>query len=1035
MSRLDFIPFLEGISGSNYFKALPFDDTKEGKKKRDVFLQTEFTLFTCYINGLQEWDAEDYSILFEGWERLVLPNKEDIDDFRRLRLLINHFQNKSIWNKALEEYRAVEEKYCLYTISREGRLENRKVDPVCCSSRIKYYQSALQKKILRVETLIEFAKPEERYMYNRPTRDELYSLEIPERLVDDKQTEVKKRNKKKKITLSANLDWLKIGQKMDKVLQQNGYEPSYVERLKRLNLVSLNQQQMTLDFSNLIHILGRLSAGKSTWMLAVTYELVTKKKIKAGFIESSVANLLKRTEELRALGLRVATIIGKTERQKHEQERLSSPNLSIEDIANDDSFEDISSVCLAEALAGDETINNDYPCQRLYKTKTKSMTLLCPMATHCGIYKQQAMLDKADIWIATPASLLHSSIPKNLRKDNPSIYELFYEELDVVFVDEADAVQKTFDEQFINDLSLFGDGGYLIENFVRKVREAIHGFYEPDGEFITTYARKCDALADSARNLFQVILKSPKLKRKLKSSIAFKHFWYKKIVNKVTKLFSSEKDATKFIEILQTWNEYPYREEKVWRKLPNWLDKIELFLDKKIDLYSFSGVTKILNQYEVVQLESEWRFYLWLCRFEASFAYITNNYPYLLSYVPELNLKLPSTIQKYRLLPHLPTPILGYKYGYRLVEDSNQNGFVFKLIEYSTIGSTLLYRLPDLFMYCGESRGPGVVLLSGTTLAPIPSHYALKTPHTWLLTSNKKVSTLEQKFLPLVDNTGSFIRISGQPPELRKIALRQVATQLPSLIDAEMHSWEKEKGVMLVSNSYEDTLTLIDDQQLEKQKWNFKALARKVTHPNVQITRNQLERIAKETDVLLAPISAMNRGVNLLGTSNEAKYGTVFFLSRPYPPPKDISYILSYLHGRVFNITETIKRQGFVGKDALSELRRRCNAIFSTMYAKPDYWSSLSDTDRLHLAWYLFVPIWQMIGRLIRDGSPARVIYIDKSFTSDIDVPSLLETWYRLFFPHRKNELFQELYGPFIDSLEKMLQVEEGKKELEYHDQ
>ncbi|MBA4496314.1 hypothetical protein ACFO25_16800 [Paenactinomyces guangxiensis] len=1034
MSRLGFVPLLEGESGANYFKGLPFDDTKEGKKKRNVFLQTEFTLYTCYINGLQEWPVKDYSALFEGWETLILHTKGNINDFRRLRLLINHFQNNAVWEKALEEYKAVEEKYCLYAIDKEGRLEDRKIAPICCSNRTKYYEAVLRKSIPRVETTKKFAKSGEIHMYDRPTRDEQYFIQISENLAIDVKKETKKRTKKKKVTIPANTDWKKIGQRMDKALQQNGYEPSYTERLKKLNLVPL-KQQMEIEFSNLIHILGGLGAGKSTWMVTVTYELVTKKKIKVGFIESSVSNVLKRAEELRALGLRVATIIGKTDRRKHEQERLSSANLSIEDIANDNCFEDISSLCLVEALANDETISNDYPCQRLYRAKAKSTTLLCPMASHCGIYKQQSMLDQADIWIATPGSLLHSSIPKNLRKDNPSIYELFYEELDVVFADEADAIQKMFDEQFINDFSLLGDGGYLIEDSVRKVREAIHGFYEPGGEFITTYARKCDALADSARNLFQVILESPKLKRKLKSTVAFKYLWHQRVLNKVSELFSSEKEEHKFIEVLKTWNECPFREERAWRKHPGWLDKIEQFLDKEIDLYSFSGAPKVLRKHETVQVESEWRFYLWLCRLESSFAYITNNYPDLLSYVPELDLDLPSTMQKYSLLPHLPTPVLGYKYGYRLVEDTDKNRYVFKLVEYSTVGRTLLYRMPDLFMYCGESKGPGVVLLSGTTLAPLPTHYALPTSYSWLLTSNKKATSLEQKVLPLVDNTGKFIRISGQPLELREIALRQVAAQLPSLIEAEILSWNRERGVLLVSNSYDDSLTLIDDQYLEKQSWSFKSLTRKVTHPNVQITRSQLERVAKETDVLLAPISAMNRGVNLLGTDKNAKYGTAFFLSRPYPPPNDISYILSYLHSIVPNITQTIKRQGFVGKKALAELRRKCNTIFSTMYAKPDFWNGLSEFERLSLAWYLFVPIWQMIGRLVRGGVPARVTYIDKSYTSDSDVPSLLETWYQMFLPHKEKELFQDLYGPFIDSLEKLLQEEKSKKELEYHDQ
>lgn len=1033
MSRLGLISLLESESGADYFNILPFDDTRKGKKKCNTFLKIEFTLFTCHTNGLHEWLVKDFSVLFEGWETLILPEKVNIDDFRRLRLLLNQFQNNAVWEKALKEYESVEEKYRLYTISKEGRLEERKVKPVCCSERTKYYKAVLRKRIPRVEIAKKFGEFGETLLYDRPISKKQYAVHMPENLIPRKVT--KRRNRRKKrITIPANADWKEIGQRMDKVLQKNGYEPSYEKRLDTLNLKSL-KNQTEIVFSDIIHILGGLGAGKSTWMVTVTYELVTKKKIKAGFIETSVPNVLKRAEEFRALGLKVATIIGKSDRRRHEQERLSSTNLSIEKVANDHSFEDISSLCLVEALANDETNSSDYPCQRLYRENAPNTALLCPIASHCGIYKQLAMLDQADVWIATPGSLLCSSVPKNLRKDNPSIYELFYEELDIVFVDEADAIQKTFDEQFINDFSLLGDGGYLIEDTVRKVREAIHGLYEPGGDFITTYARKCDALADSARNLFQVILESPKLKRKLKNSIAFKRIWHKKVIEKASKLFSSEIEANKLIKALKAWNENPFRGEKVWEGFPGWIDKIEQFLDRKMDLVSFLGTSKKLSKHEVVEIEGEWRFYLWLCRLEASFAYITNNYPDLLNYVPELDLDLPFTMKRHRLLPHLPTPVLGYKYGYRLVEDSHENKYVFKLIEYSTVGRTLLYRMPDLFMYCGEKKGLAVVLLSGTTLAPLSTHYSLPISYTWLLTSNKKASVLDQEVLPLVDDTGNYIRVSGQPIELREMALRQIATQLPSLINEEWISWKRERGVLLVSNSYRDSLTLIESKHLENENWSFKSLTRDMTYPDVQITHSQLEEVAMETDVLLAPISAMNRGVNLLGSDKKAKYGTAYFLSRPYPPPDDISYILSYIHSIVPNIKENIREKGLKGKEALFEFQRHCNGIFSRMYAKPSFWSSLDDFERSSLAWYLFVPIWQMIGRLVRGGVPARVVYIDKSFTSDSDVSSLLETWYQMFLPHKEEKLYKDLYGPFIDSLEKLIQEEKIKKELEFHDQ
>jgi hypothetical protein len=87
----------------------------------------------------------------------------------------------------------------------------------------------------------------------------------------------------------------------------------------------------------------------------------------------------------------------------------------------------------------------------------------------------------------------------------------------------------------------------------------------------------------------------------------------------------------------------------------------------------------------------------------------------------------------------------------------------------------------------------------------------------------------------------------------------------------------------------------------------------------------------------------------------------------------------------------------------------------------------LSDEERLDLAWYLFVPIWQMAGRLVRGGMPARLLYIDSSFASGTDASTLFQSWHQLFEPYKDHWLYQELYGPFLSSLESLV-FEESRK-------
>ena len=113
--------------------------------------------------------------------------------------------------------------------------------------------------------------------------------------------------------------------------------------------------------------------------------------------------------------------------------------------------------------------------------------------------------------------------------DNPTLYEAFYEALDVVFVDEADALQEVFDELFIRDEKLFGDRGHLIENAIRDIRNALHGLYEPGGHFLTHYLRRCDSALDATRCLFQLIKEHPKIQEYLRNRVSFKFQWEHKV--------------------------------------------------------------------------------------------------------------------------------------------------------------------------------------------------------------------------------------------------------------------------------------------------------------------------------------------------------------------------------------------------------------------------------------------------------------------------------------------------------------------------
>lgn len=86
-----------------------------------------------------------------------------------------------------------------------------------------------------------------------------------------------------------------------------------------------------------------------------------------------------------------------------------------------------------------------------------------PYAASCGIYRDFATLINAEVWVTTSASILKTKLPIMLDPYERTIYEAMYDLLDIIFVDEADAVQKQYDDAFVSEIALFGNSQHLFE--------------------------------------------------------------------------------------------------------------------------------------------------------------------------------------------------------------------------------------------------------------------------------------------------------------------------------------------------------------------------------------------------------------------------------------------------------------------------------------------------------------------------------------------------------------------------------------------
>jgi hypothetical protein len=157
--------------------------------------------------------------------------------------------------------------------------------------------------------------------------------------------------------------------------------------------------------------------------------------------------------------------------------------------------------------------------------------------------------------------------------------------------------------------------------------------------------------------------------------------------------------------------------------------------------------------------------------------------------------------------------------------------------------------------------------------------------------------------------------------------------------------------------------------------------------------------------VLVAPLLALERGHNILNWEREAAFGTVLFLARPHPVPSDISL-------SVFAINDWAARfvRGIAGvprdeKDPRSfdELVARAASLdeagqmfrklsrkyWGRVLVRPYFYGTLLPDERRSFAWDQLVTMWQVIGRLVRGGVPARVVFVDAKFAPNLAIAGM----------------------------------------------
>ncbi|MFD5186605.1 hypothetical protein ACFWMU_00370 [Streptomyces sp. NPDC058357] len=381
------------------------------------------------------------------------------------------------------------------------------------------------------------------------------------------------------------------------------------------------------------------------------------------------------------------------------------------------------------------------------------------------------------------------------------------------------------------------------------------------------------------------------------------------------------------------------------------------------------------------------------------------------------------------LIPEAPMGnVLGYQYQPQedTYDELGRTTGTLRFFRCTGVGRELLLSLTGL----GENRasgraGPNVVLMSGTSWAGESTRAHLLTPvGAVLMPSRESLEGVEQtRFAThfLYDSAGEPMRLSGTELEARIPQARAMAEQLArpgaggagSVLDQELARIpdDHRRRVLLLVSSYREAYAVaetVDGQRSERWKDRVRVLVpddADLGHlPGVDgqalltsLRRGDLATFAEdpEAEILVAPLMAVERGHNILNSQGRAAFGTAVFLARPHPRPDDLSLSVHALNDWISRFirdqprgddregpatfTDLVRKAETLdqaGHTLRQEARREWRRLLSRRYA----YSSLRPWEKRAFAWDQLVTMWQVIGRLVRGGVPARVLFVDAAF-------------------------------------------------------
>lgn len=437
--------------------------------------------------------------------------------------------------------------------------------------------------------------------------------------------------------------------------------------------------------------------------------------------------------------------------------------------------------------------------------------------------------------------------------------------------------------------------------------------------------------------------------------------------------------------------------------------------------------------------------------------------------------------------PIVPEAPMGNVLGFQFLpndkerdEDGRYSGTL-RFFRCAGVGRELLLSLHRIGTEPGRP-GPHVVLMSGTSWAGASTRAHVLAPVGAVLKpSDESLEAVGRtKFATrfFYTDDGKPINLSGTDPKVRPAVVRTLIGKLAgpgrggtaSPLEQELALVEDEsrRRAILLVGSYREAGTVVEAMHaMDRWKGKVRLLAADDADLDLSVARTTGEESAgtlrrgdlaafaddQTAEILVAPLMAVERGHNILNSERNAAFGTAFFLARPHPRPDDLSLAVFAINDWATRfVRDEIRDDHREGPATFSELvakaktlhqagldfRREARQEWRRLLSRRYIHSRLPDWEQKAFAWDQLVTIWQVIGRLVRGGVPARVVFVDARFAPRMakamapgtsvkspvpDPDGLLAALHDILRAPSDPELARLLYEPLFNAL----------SELEYH--